>query len=144
MAKRLASCKYDREAVSAAVLLGMTVGGLSATKACEAAGVPIGTFLLWVSEDKELAERYARAREVLIEKMAEDIIEISDAPVGSTDNGATDSGAVQKQKLQVDSRKWLLSKLAPKKYGDKLELSGDQANPIAITEIKRTIVDPTQ
>ena len=34
----------------------------------------------------------------------------------------TDSGAVQKQRLQIDTRKWILSKLLPKKYGDLLGL----------------------
>ena len=33
-----------------------------------------------------------------------------------------DSGAVQKQRLQIDTRKWILSKLLPKKYGDLLGL----------------------
>jgi len=46
---------------------------------------------------------------------------------------------VQKHKLQVDTRKWLLSKLAPKKYGDKLEVSGDAANPL-VTRIERVVV----
>jgi hypothetical protein len=55
---------------------------------------------------------------------------IADMPVGSTEHGATDSGAVQKQRLQVDTRKWLLSKIAPRKYGDKVTLAGDEDNPM--------------
>lgn len=94
--------------------------GNSLRSSCRQAGVPIGTFLLWVSKDSALAEQYAHAREILLEHLAEDTLEISDAPVGSTSSGATDAGAVAKQKLQVDTRKWLLSKLAPKKYGDKV------------------------
>ena len=43
--------------------------------------------------------------------------------------------------LQIDTRKWLLSKLAPKKYGDKIELSGDKDNPLMIQQIKRIVVD---
>ena len=68
--------------------------------------------------------------------MASDILDIADRPVGSTDSGATDSGAVADKKVQIDTRKWLLSKLAPKKYGDKLELSGDKENPL---HVKQTI-----
>ena len=91
----------------------------------------------WVEEDKILAENYARARESCIEKWAGEIIEISDSPVGSTDTGATDSGAVQKQKLQVDARKWILSKLAPRKYGDKLEttVQGPDGGPVEVKAI---------
>jgi hypothetical protein len=128
-----------KEKLCDAVIDGMQ-GGLSCFKACQAAGVNHSTFMRWVSDDSALANRYARAREELIELMAQDLLEIADAPVGSTDSGATDGGAVQKQKLQIDTRKWLLSKLAPKKYGEKLEVSGDAANPIAIQRIERVVV----
>ena len=47
---------------------------------------------------------------------------------------------MQKHKLQVDTRKWLLSKLAPKKYGEKLELTGDPDRPLAIQKIERVVV----
>ena len=129
--------KDDKERISIEVLNGMR-SGLSAFKACKAAGVPQSTFSGWIDDDANLAEHYARAREDLIEMIATEIIEISDQDVGVSD-GKKDWAAVQKHKLQVDSRKWLLSKLAPKKYGDKLELSGDAANPL-VTRIERVIV----
>jgi hypothetical protein len=93
-----------------------------------------------MNDDAALAHEYARAREDLHEVIAAEIVAIADQPVGSTESGATDTGAVQKQRLQVDTRKWLLSKLAPKKWGDKLELSGDQQHPLAIQTIERVIV----
>ena len=107
--------------------------GLSAFKACEAAGVPHSTFMGWLDEDADLADRYTRARENLIERMANELLEISDKDVEIQD-GKRDWAAVQKHKLQVDTRKWLLSKLAPKKYGDTvgLELSGQNGGPIQI------------
>lgn len=114
-------------------------GGLSCFKACQAAGVPHSTFIGWVNEDAALADRYARAREELIERIAQETIDIADAPVATTDKGGIDSAAVQKQRLQVDTRRWLLSKLAPKRYGEKLELSGDPAAPL-VSRIERAIV----
>jgi hypothetical protein len=98
------------------------------------------TFNLWLNQDAALAAEYARAREDLLEKMASDILDIADRPVGSLDNGATDSGAVADKRVQIDTRKWLLSKLYPKKYGDKLELSGDADNPLTIQRIERVVV----
>jgi len=127
----------ERSKVTQMVLDGMR-DGLSAFKACQAAGVPQSTFSRWCDDDATLAESYARAREDLIERMATEIMDISDQDVGITD-GKKDWAAVQKHKLQVDSRKWLLSKLAPKKYGDKLELSGDNENPL-VHKIERLIV----
>jgi len=114
--------------------------GLSAFKACEAASVPHSTFLEWIRDDEELANSYARAREDLIERIANEVLELSDADVGLQPDGKKDWAAVQKHKLQVDTRKWLLSKLAPKKYGDKLELTGDPDRPLAIQKIERVVV----
>ena len=122
----------ERKELADKVLDGMRKG-TSAHMACQAVGLPQSTFATWVSEDADLAERYARAREDLIEHMAAETLAIADAPVGSTEHGTTDSGAVQKQRLQVDTRKWLLSKLAPKKYGDQLTLSGNDKAPISVS-----------
>jgi hypothetical protein len=92
-----------------------------------------------VDADAKLAEDYAHAREDLIERMAQEVMELSDQEVPETGDGKKDWQAIQKHKLQVDTRKWLLSKLAPKKYGDKLEVSGDPANPL-VQRIERVVV----
>lgn len=131
----------EKAALAKAIIDGMALEGLSCFKSCEAVGVPIGTFIGWTVEDAELAESYARARETLIERMAAETLAIADAPVGSTEHGTTDSGAVQKQRLQVDTRKWMLSKLAPKKYGDKVTLAGDEENPLRVQTVRRVVVD---
>lgn len=129
----------DRATLAKKVLEGMH-GGLSCFKACQAAGVPHSTFIGWVNVDQELADRYTRAREELIERMAQEVLELSDVDVGLQPDGKRDWAAVQKHRLQVDTRKWLLSKLAPKKFGDKLELSGDPDRPLAIQKIERVVV----
>lgn len=128
----------ERAKVSQIVLDGMR-NGLSAFKACQVAGVPQSTFSRWCDDDATLAESYARARDDLVELMAEQVLQLSDQEVPETGDGKKDWAAVQKHKLQVDSRKWLLSKLAPRKYGDKLELSGDNENPL-VHRIERLIV----
>jgi hypothetical protein len=136
--KRTKPGSEDRATVSQLVLNGMR-SGLSAFKACKQAGVNQSTFNDWLNDDTKLAADYARAREDLLEMMASDLLDIADRPVGSIESGATDSGAVADKKVQIDTRKWLLSKLAPKKYGDKLELSGDPANPL-VQRIERVVV----
>ena len=133
--------KYSdtKSEICAKVLEGMR-GGLSTFKSCEAAGVSHSTFIHWVGEDTELAHNYAHAREDLLERMAQEVIDLSDKEVPETGDGKKDWQAIQKHKLQVDTRKWLLSKLAPRKYGDKLELSGDPDRPLAIQKIERVVV----
>ena len=136
--KRTKPGSEHRAIISQSVLDGMR-SGLSAFKACQAAGVPQSTFSRWVDDDAILAENYTRAREDLIELMANEVLELSDKDVGLQPDGKKDWAAVQKHKLQVDTRKWLLSKLAPKKYGDKIEVSGDPTNPL-VQRIERVIV----
>lgn len=90
----------------------------------------MGTFFRWLSEDEELREQYARAMEMRAECMFEEIIEISDrdnADVSLNEDGSirVDGQVVQRSKLMVDSRKWMLGKMQPKKYGDKLDLTTD-------------------
>jgi hypothetical protein len=136
--KRTKPGSENRAQISALVLKGMR-NGLSALKACEAAGVHQSTFNTWLNDDDALAVDYARAREDLIERMAQEVLELSDSDVGLLPDGKKDWAAVQKHKLQVDTRKWLLSKLAPKKFGDKIEVSGDPANPL-VQRIERVVV----
>jgi hypothetical protein len=128
----------ERAKLADAVLANME-SGMSCWKACEKAGVKNSTFLLWVSQDSALAESYARARENYVERIAQEVMELSDVDVGETPDGRKDWAAVQKHKLQVDTRKWLLSKLAPKKYGEKIEISGDKESPL-VHRIERVVV----
>jgi hypothetical protein len=128
----------ERAKLADAVLANMEVG-MSCWKACEKAGVKNSTFMLWVSQDSALAENYARARENYVERIAQEVMELSDVDVGETPDGRKDWAAVQKHKLQVDTRKWLLSKLAPKKYGEKIEISGDKESPL-VHRIERVVV----
>jgi hypothetical protein len=99
------------------------------------------TVLNWVDEDRAgIARRYARARSRGFEKLANEVLSISDAPCEGP-NGYADNALVQKQRLQVESRKWLLSKMLPKVYGDKVEISGD-ANAPLLTRIELVAVRP--
>lgn len=111
--------------------------GLSLRKAAKAEGIAPATVNLWVSEDRELAEHYARSREELQERWADEILELADKP-------AADAVEVAQRRLQVDARKWILSKLAPKRYGDKVEISGDPTAPLAVSVVRRVIVDPAK
>jgi len=54
-----------------------------------------------------------------MDAMVEEILEICD----STD---TDDAAIARDRLRIDTRKWLMAKLAPRKYGDRLVAVGDR------------------
>jgi hypothetical protein len=93
-------------------------------------------------------EQYARAREVGYLLLADEIIEIADdtshdtKTVGEGDHEreVADAEWISRSRLRVDSRKWLLSKMLPKVYGDKVDhnLSGE----IGLKRIERVILKP--
>ncbi len=115
--------------------------GVPCGKSCEKVGVPKSTFLGWTKAGGRAADRYALARDEMIHSLAEDVLLIADKdPVSVVDNNGIaryDSAAVQHQRLRVDSRKWLLSKMMPKVYGDKVaqEHSGVDGGPINIASL---------
>ena len=97
----------------------------------------------WAINDRcGFRKRYAEAREAGYETMAEEIIEISDANYTGPD-GLVDNGAIQQARLRSDNRKWLLAKMMPKKFGDRVtaEVVGD-ANAPVLTRIELVAVAP--
>ncbi len=136
-------------------------GGESLRSICQEKGLPsITSVMRWLADENNAAFRaqYARAREVQADFMAEEILSIADEECtmvradkhGSKDEdgqGNTevlfDATAVARNRLRVDARKWLAGKMAPKKYGEKVqqELSGPDGGPINHS-ITLEFVDP--
>lgn len=77
----------------------------------------------WVKSNPDFALIYKEAKEDAADAFAEELIDIADEEVPLDDKGRLDSGVVQKQRLKVDTRKWIASKLKPKSYGDKLDVA---------------------
>lgn len=67
--------------------------------------------------NEEFRRQYAHARDCQADTLFEEILDIAD-------EDALDAVAVSRNRLRVDARKWAASKLAPKKYGDKVALTG--------------------
>lgn len=77
----------------------------------------------WLADEEHprrewLLQHYARATDARAEAIFEETLGIADATTGAEAN------AIQAARLQVETRKWFLGKLRPKKYGDKLALTG--------------------
>ena len=93
-------------------------GGLRATLDNNAELPAFGCVQSWLYAHADFASGYASAKRLQVEAMAEDIVDIA----------RDDSLDVNDRRLRVDTLKWLLSKLIPKTYGDKLDLtSGGEA-----------------
>ena len=127
------------------------IAGKSLRQICEPEGMPApSTVCLWLSQDEDFAERYARAKEIQMENLAEEIIEIAEdgtndyVAIHDPDNpGYRLNGEhVQRSRLRIDTRKWLMSKLAPKKYGDKVAVQADVDASLTVTVKQFTLDKP--
>lgn len=110
-------------------------------------GVAASTIVLWVGDHPDFAERYLRVRDATLDLMAEDTLAIADTPEAGeiSESGVNAQGSFDKtvtrdmtehRRLQVDTRKWYLSKLAPKRYGERLAL--EHSGEITVKELDDT------
>lgn len=91
------------------------------------------TIFRWLKTNKQFRDQYAHAKEASAVAMAEEILDIADDGTndwmtigrGDSEREVENREVVNRSKLRVDARKWLLSKLVPKKYGDKLDMTTD-------------------
>lgn len=116
------------------------VEGRSVRSICHDEDMPsASTIFLWISKHEGFSEQYAIAKEASVEALADDILDIADNASndwmeahGDSEGYRQNGEAIRRSKLRVDSRKWLLSKIAPKKYGEKVqqEVSGPGGKPV--------------
>ena len=108
------------------------------------------TVARWVVVHRKFHAQYARARDVGLDQLADEIIEISDDSSEDLIPGESKRGEamnvanharVQRDRLRVDSRKWYVSKLAPKRYGDRLSVTGADDKPLVPGKVQVQFVD---
>ncbi len=118
------------DAIADAICLQLA-DGLSLNAICRQPGMPSErTVRTWALDDLHgFAPRYAKARELGYLKLADELLDIADTSVigiktVSKPNGVetTEGDMIERSRLRVDTRKWMLSKMLPKIYGDKVSL----------------------
>ena len=109
----------------------MLMDGMSLREICRRDDMPSrSTVFKWILDNPDFHDRYARAREVQGEVIADETVEIADDARNDwmERNGADDEGYqqngehVQRSRLRVDTRKWMAGKLNPKKFGDRQQI----------------------
>lgn len=132
----------------AARICGELVEGRSLRAICREEDMPCtASVFLWLIQHPEFSDQYARAREAQADSLADELLDIADDSTNDWIDRETRSGriirvvdeeAIGRSRLRVDTRKWIASKLKPKKYGEKLELGGAvgsyAAQPIPVEE----------
>ena len=89
------------------------------------------TFYQWFEADEDKAKRYVRACEIRADVIFEDIIDIADHS-DEDHTPFTGANVVQRDRLKIDARKWIVAKLHPKKYSDRVyqDITTHQEQPL--------------
>lgn len=109
--------------------------GISLRTVCLAEEIPDArTVFRWLRTNELFCQQYARAKEESADAMAEEILDIADdgtndwieieLPGGRTKT-ILDQESFQRSRLRVDTRKWIMSKMKPKKYSEKIDVTSD-------------------
>ena len=115
--------------------------GETLTSICKDLEIPRRTVHAWREASESFHAQYARAKDDGFDAIAEETLRIADTPIEGIVSKVDDKGEtitredmLGHRKLQVDTRKWLLSKWDPKRYGDRIqtELTGKDGGPVAV------------
>lgn len=84
----------------------------------------------WLNENETLSKQYTRAREEQAETFVDEILDIADDNKDDTsldENGKLiiNQEVIARSRLRVDSRKWIASKLKPKRFGDYTKIQAE-------------------
>lgn len=91
--------------------------GKSLRTVCASDEMPaLQTIFNWFKSKEGFVGQYARAKEEAADAYVEEMQDLAD-------NVQVDKDAINKARLQIDTRKWVSSKLKPKKYGEKLDMT---------------------
>ena len=115
--------------------------GMSLRQAVKGYEMPcMNTVLKWLSESPDKMRQYVHAREARADLLFEEILEIADKQgedvIGTDEfgNEIINHNIIHRNRLQIDARKWMLGKMSPNRFGDKLDItSGNE--PIQNTTI---------
>ena len=118
--------------------------GLSMRTICEDSKLPTArTLFRWLRTNDEFCQQYTRAKQESADALTDEMLDIADNAVndwmerkGKDAEGYELNGEhVQRSRLRIDTRKWLASKLKPKKYGDKLHIDNKHRGVVSHRDV---------
>lgn len=106
--------------------------GISLRTVCLQEGMPSkATVFRWLRLYPEFEASYTRAKQESADALVEDMLDIAD-------DRADDP---QSRRVRVDTRKWIASKMKPKKYGEKLDVDANVNGKLELSGVV-TFVEP--
>ena len=90
-------------------------------------GVCRATFKKWIRLNDDCVAHYARATSERADILFDEMIELADKQDKDVQiidgKEQVNHNIIHRNRLQIDTRKWILSKMNPKKYGEKLDIT---------------------
>ena len=120
-------------------IIDQIASGRSVTSICSEPGIPsLVTVMKWINKHPDFAKDYFLAKSMSAEVYASEIIDISDNNQGDMNQPQN----IQRDKLRVDTRKWVAARLMPKRYGASVDVNiAGEVNHHIIQTIERVIID---
>ena len=124
--------------------------GESVRQICRDADMPgRSTVHLWLSQHEGFREQYRLAKEIMADDLFDEMEEIANDGRNDWMEEHSEQGSgwrlnhehVQRSKLRIDAIKWRLSKMLPKKYGDRVAIAGDGDSPLTVNVVRYTDAD---
>jgi hypothetical protein len=104
----------------------------------------IKTFDNWINEDEELLQQYTRAKDSRTDVIFEEILAIADSQEGDIIKkdgvDVVNHDVINRARLRIDARKWMLGKMNKRKYGDAIDMTTDGKEINVPTSIQVEII----
>ena len=118
---------------------------------CDEEGMPAQSSVFkGLIEHADFAKKYVHARTAQADVLFDEMLHIADTPVvglktitKATGVETVEGGMIEHRRFQIDARKWIIARMAPKKYGDKqaLEHSGPDGATMEVATVTYTDAD---
>jgi len=148
MAKPYNYTEEEKKAIVETICNRVIEEKISFNKAIESSDISYVTFFNWMIKSIELKEIYNYARDFRSDVLFEEIIEIADnTEIGEVTMNKPSGIEIKTgdmtdhRRLKIDARKWVVSKMQPKKYGDKLDITTDQKQTIKYCNVSKQFPD---
>ncbi len=132
--------RVRRSAALGAMICERLAGGESLRRICGDAGMPsLASVYRWLQADETFRTQYVIAREHQADALFDEILDIADDGTNDFVEKESKTGlrtivlreeAISRSRLRVEARKWMIARLAPKKYGEKHEPKGDSSDTL--------------
>lgn len=132
----------------AATICSRLSSGESLRSICRSEGMPhVSTVMGWVFRNSEFFIQYRAAREMQAEVLADELLEIADDGSndwmerhGNSPGYRINGEALQRSSLRINTRQWIASRLLPKRWGDKQQVT--HQNPDGTPVAQTVSIDP--